>query len=218
MDFRFRSKQEQNGTIAAAPASLDTSPSEAGRLSGATEQDPHSRTAPAVRFNEEGELAALAMENLLLIEQSLDIIALLDDQGRIVRVNGAITEVTGYLPEEIVGRSCTDFVLQDDRESTQATLAGLVAGSHTVKLFENRWRHKEGGMAVLSWSLRWNGAKRHIHATGRDVTERYKTRVALQQANERMHSLLERIGDGFFALDRDWRLAYANGRALSFLH
>lgn len=164
----------------------------------------------------QGELAALALENLTLIEQSLDIFALMDEGGRVLRINDAIREIIGYTPEDVIGHQYADFVLEEDLARTAATFAELMTGTQPIKLFENRWLHKQGGIAVLSWSLRWDAGKKYVHATGRDVTERYKTRMALQQANERMHSLLERIGDGFCALDRDGCLVYANGKATAF--
>ena len=217
MDFRIHDEQEQLSKQAAATNGPEGQVIEAKTCLQALEQAADVAAAEAARYRKEGELAALAMESLALIEQSLDIIALMDDSGRVVRINHAIREITGYLPEEIIGRHCSDFVMEDDAELTRSTFSDLLAASPTVKLFENRWRHKEGGIAVLSWSLRWSAEKRRIHATGRDVTERYKARMALQQANERMHSLLERIGDGFCALDLDWRLSYANSKALTLL-
>jgi diguanylate cyclase (GGDEF)-like protein/PAS domain S-box-containing protein len=39
----------------------------------------------------------------------------------------------------------------------------------------------------------------------------------LQRARERMSTMLESIGDAFFAVDRDWRVIYANGKAASFV-
>jgi diguanylate cyclase (GGDEF)-like protein/PAS domain S-box-containing protein len=217
LDFRIRDNQEQFIVQSAASDGPDGQRTEAQARLLALEQVADAAAAEAARYQAEGKLAALAMESLALIEQSLDIIALMDDGGRVVRINHAIKEITGYLPEEIIGRHFSDFVVQEDTESTRSTFSDLLAASHTIKLFENRWRHKDGGVAVLSWSLRWNAQTRCIHATGRDVTERYKARIALQQANERMHSLLERIGDGFCALDLDWRVTYANSKALAIL-
>jgi diguanylate cyclase (GGDEF)-like protein/PAS domain S-box-containing protein len=39
----------------------------------------------------------------------------------------------------------------------------------------------------------------------------------LKRSRERMNAMLESIGDAFFAVDRDWRLMYANGKAASFV-
>jgi diguanylate cyclase (GGDEF)-like protein/PAS domain S-box-containing protein len=39
----------------------------------------------------------------------------------------------------------------------------------------------------------------------------------LKRSRERMNAMLESIGDAFFAVDRDWRLIYANAKAASFV-
>jgi len=39
----------------------------------------------------------------------------------------------------------------------------------------------------------------------------------LQRSRERMNAMLESIGDAFFAVDRGWRVIYANGKATSFV-
>jgi diguanylate cyclase (GGDEF)-like protein/PAS domain S-box-containing protein len=39
----------------------------------------------------------------------------------------------------------------------------------------------------------------------------------LQRSRERMNAMLESIGDAFFAVDREWRVIYANAKAASFV-
>jgi diguanylate cyclase (GGDEF)-like protein/PAS domain S-box-containing protein len=39
----------------------------------------------------------------------------------------------------------------------------------------------------------------------------------LKRSRERLNAMLESIGDAFVALDRDWRVIYANGKAASFV-
>jgi diguanylate cyclase (GGDEF)-like protein/PAS domain S-box-containing protein len=39
----------------------------------------------------------------------------------------------------------------------------------------------------------------------------------LKRSRERMNLMLESIGDAFFAVDREWRVIYANGKAASFV-
>ena len=48
----------------------------------------------------------------------------------------------------------------------------------------------------------------------RDITERKRIETALEDALRRTTEILESIGDGFYAIDGDWRFSYANQRAL----
>jgi len=51
-----------------------------------------------------------------------------------------------------------------------------------------------------------------------DITERKRAREALQEANERITNVLERITDAFFAVDSRWRFTYLNRQAERILH
>jgi diguanylate cyclase (GGDEF)-like protein/PAS domain S-box-containing protein len=48
------------------------------------------------------------------------------------------------------------------------------------------------------------------------IDERFDP-VALQRSQRRMDAMLESIGDAFFAVDRDWRIIYANRKAAAFV-
>ena len=43
------------------------------------------------------------------------------------------------------------------------------------------------------------------------------TQALLQQSRARLNAMLESIGDAFFAVDREWRVTYANRKAASFI-
>jgi diguanylate cyclase (GGDEF)-like protein/PAS domain S-box-containing protein len=49
-----------------------------------------------------------------------------------------------------------------------------------------------------------------------DLTVCRDAHEELKRSRERMNAMLESIGDAFFAVDRDWRIIYANGKAASF--
>jgi PAS domain S-box-containing protein len=51
----------------------------------------------------------------------------------------------------------------------------------------------------------------------RDITEQKRAEQELRESPNRVESILESITDAFYALDREWRFAYVNERALYFL-
>lgn len=163
------------------------------------------------------QLSRLANENKDLINHSLDIIALLDESGCFTRVNPAVTEVLGYLPEEWLGRQYTDFLHPEDLEKTRIADAALRTGKNTIQDFGTRWIRKDGSVAYLSVSARWTQDSKTMYATARDVTDRYHVQAQLQKSREEMSAMLESIGDAFFALDQDWRIIYANEKAAKFV-
>jgi diguanylate cyclase (GGDEF)-like protein/PAS domain S-box-containing protein len=50
-----------------------------------------------------------------------------------------------------------------------------------------------------------------------DLTVCRDAHEELKRSRERMNLMLESIGDAFFAVDRDWRVIYANGKAARFI-
>jgi diguanylate cyclase (GGDEF)-like protein/PAS domain S-box-containing protein len=162
------------------------------------------------------QLTLLAEENRALVENSLDIIALLDSEGRFIRVNKALEDILGYYWHEWLGRRYVEFLHPDDWQRVLAVDASLRTGKSTVEDLETRWLRKDGNTAYLSLSVRWIRDKNLMYATARDVTERYLVRNQLQRSKDQLASMLESIGDGFVAVDRDWRITYVNRKALEF--
>lgn len=162
------------------------------------------------------KLAQLAKENKALVENSLDIMVMCNPEGRLLRVNAAVTEILGYQPEELIGRHYAELAVPEERKITRAMDARLRTGGNTVRDFENRCMHKDGSIVHLSWSVRLSEDRKLTYATARDVTGRYRAQEALQQSKDRLKTVLESIGDAFFAVDREWRITYANRKAAQF--
>ncbi len=80
----------------------------------------------------------------------INLIASVDD-GTILKVNHAITKALGYAPDEIEGKVFFDMVHPDDLSSTREALESFVVGVKSIRL-ECRFRHKEDGYRLMSWS------------------------------------------------------------------
>ncbi len=163
------------------------------------------------------EHARLAEENGALVENALDLLALIDASGCFVRVNPAAHSILGYAPGELVGMRCADLLHPDERAAVAAIDAQLGGGEPFRCNLEHRWLRKDGREVVMSMSLRRNPGDGLVYASGRDVTAHHAARAELARSREQLNSMLESIGDAFFALDRDWRITYANAKAASFV-
>jgi two-component system cell cycle sensor histidine kinase/response regulator CckA len=128
-----------------------------------------------------------------LVEESPDVIELLDAQANIGYVGPAATRILGYSPEELVGHNGFGFVHPDDLQRVKAAFAELVANPAKNLLIEYRNRHKDG-----SWRfLEANGANRlsdpgvgAIIGHFRVISERKVREEALRRAEEK-YQLLE---------------------------
>ncbi|HVP27727.1 MAG TPA: PAS domain-containing protein [Myxococcota bacterium] len=116
-----------------------------------------------------------------VFDLSVDLLAVCDLEGRMVRVNPACSRVLGYPPEAIVGRSFFDFLHPEDRTRSAAVFARLKStGVHTG--LENRYLRADGGVVWLRWNAVIDHERSMVYASGHDVSE---TREAAKQVAER---------------------------------
>lgn len=113
-----------------------------------------------------------------VVDLMLDPVFVVDEHGVILFVSKASERVLGYRPDEMADRYILDFVIPDDRETTQQTVSSVIDGRiHSD--FENRYRHKDGHTVSLLWSARWVEKHRVRVGVARDITERKRAEKRL---------------------------------------
>ncbi|HYW03340.1 MAG TPA: diguanylate cyclase [Gammaproteobacteria bacterium] len=120
----------------------------------------------------------------------LDLVCVVDRDGRYVYVNAACERVLGYRAAELIGRRMIELVHPNDRQRT-IEAAERVANGYSHIDFENRYLRKDGGVVHLMWSARWSQADDVRLAVARDVTELRRTtgvRDALYLISEAAHA------------------------------
>jgi diguanylate cyclase (GGDEF)-like protein/PAS domain S-box-containing protein len=163
-------------------------------------------------------LAGRADENSALVDHALDLMAVLDRDGRYLRINAAAHDILGYHPDELVGRHFLDLMHPDERAAVRVIEAELLAGTRSASRdLENRWIRKDGQVVSISISARWSAERQRMYVSARDVTRHREARDELNKSEARLHDMLETIGEAFFAIDRDWRITYANRKAGAFI-
>jgi diguanylate cyclase (GGDEF)-like protein/PAS domain S-box-containing protein len=168
-------------------------------------------------INAAQKLAALAAENKSLIDNTLDLMLVFDENGLYTHINHNAVETFGYTKEELVGRPYFALVHPEDLESVMTAESSVRNELCTLKSFENRCICKDGKVLHISWSVRWVKDTKLMYCTGHDVTERYAAQAELQKSKDQLSTMLESIGDAFFALDNEWRVTYVNTRTAAFV-
>ena len=165
-----------------------------------------------VRRRQEAELARDRIFNL-----SLDILAVIDHRGCIVRLNPACARILGRDPAALTGGSLLDLVHPDDRAATEAELLGLTVGRVSTA-FENRCRRlNPDGTSEYRW-LTWTfnpdiqarGDKRLLYAVAHDVTQRRARQQALLAETSFRRAMEDSMLTGMRALDMQGRITYVN--------
>src|SRR5581483_1949616 len=107
-----------------------------------------------------------------LIENSLDITAIVDAETRLKYISSSVTSVLGYEPEDLLGTPTLDFVHPDDAELV-AALFQRATELPALEPMEFRARHKDGTWLLMDargLNLLDDPAVAGMVITARDVT------------------------------------------------
>lgn len=125
-----------------------------------------------------------------LLDLLLDVVCVVDLEGRFLSVSAASERVFGYTPEEMVGRTAFELMHPDDHEATRAVVKSINSGCPSPD-HENRYFRKDGRIVHIMWSTRWLEAEQLRVGVARDITERKRAETlqkALYGISEAAHS------------------------------
>jgi PAS domain S-box-containing protein len=153
-----------------------------------------------------------------LLEAAPDAILECDAAGRILVANPAAERLFGYSREELLAARIEDLVPERFRCAHAAHVSSYFAEPRRQAIDVGRdltARRKDGAEFPVEISLSPVQAEQGglVTCIVRDVTARKRGEDALRESDRRIRSILESITDGFFAVDREWRFTYLNGRA-----
>src|SRR5215211_6456722 len=138
-----------------------------------------------------------------LVQNSSDIITILDADGTVRYVSPAIERVTGYRPEEQVGTNAFGSVHPDDREQALNTFAEVLKRPGLHPPLEFRVPHKDGSWRYLEHvvnNLLDNPAVRAVVVNSWDVTERKA--LVEQLSYQAFHDLLTGLPNRALFMER----------------
>ncbi len=127
-----------------------------------------------------------------MIENSLDVICTIDAAGTFVSVSPASLEVWGYLPEELIGRPYTDLVAPEDAAKSNEEALLIMSGIET-RDFENRYRHKNGSLVNVMWTVYWSGKDGLMYCVAHNITERKSAETKMRLMKSAIDSIVEGI-------------------------
>lgn len=104
-------------------------------------------------------------------ELSVDLLSIVDLEGRFAEVNPAWERTLGWRRQELLGRRYIDLVHPDDVARTEAEAAQYLAEGASA-LFENRYRCRDGSYRWLAWQAHLARGEGRFYAVARDATAR----------------------------------------------
>ena len=131
----------------------------------------------------ERERTQIRSINQRIFDTSLDLILVVSKRGDFVRVSPSSSTILGHAPEDMNGRSATNFVWPDDLENTRNEMRRARRGALS-RTFECRYLHKSGHAVPIAWTGIWSEPDGQYFFIGRDMTERLVLESQLRQAQK----------------------------------
>lgn len=121
-----------------------------------------------------------------LFENALELITVLDAQGRITYENPSNEKFVGYTREEMLGKVAFQFFHPDDLPAVQAAFAEALKKPGAAPVLRLRMRHKDGAWRWLEAygnNLLDNPSVRGLVINSRDVTEEVAAEARIKELN-----------------------------------
>ena len=145
-----------------------------------------------------------------LLEQASDAIYVLNLKGNFTDANESMCKITGYSRDELLQLNVAD-IIDPEQLKTDPIIPGYYRPDRSF-IRERRMIRKDGTIFDMEINVKKVSDDR-IMVVARDVTERKKTEQALEAAYQEKNTILESIGDAFFAVDQNWVVTYWNNHA-----
>jgi PAS domain S-box-containing protein len=148
-----------------------------------------------------------------LIENSWDIIVVLDEDGTLRYLSPSAERVSGFTPDEWLGKNPVDFIHPDDLQRLYEVMPEQLREKGRTNVLEYRWRHRDGSYhwhEAVAYNLLHDPAVRGIVVNARDVTERKEAERALRESEERYRTLVETSPDAIIVSDLEGKIIMIN--------
>jgi PAS domain S-box-containing protein len=133
-----------------------------------------------------------------LIEETSDVIVIVDSEGTCEFVSPAAKEVLGYESEELLGEIAFEYIHPDDREDARAEFVAMVSDPTYRPSVEFRFEKPDGSFVWIEArgrNLLDDPVIDGLVVYTRDITERKQREQALSQERDRRGALFENTLD-----------------------
>jgi diguanylate cyclase (GGDEF)-like protein/PAS domain S-box-containing protein len=151
-------------------------------------------------------------------ESAGDVLITIDDESRVLFVNGAVERVFGWTPAELLGRPVTMLMPERLRTDHQRSLRRYGAGGERAlpswNAIELPGLHRDGRELALEVSFGEfeHAGQRQFTGVIRDVSHRKNAEAESRVALSLLGATLESTADGILVVDEHGRITRFNGK------
>lgn len=135
-----------------------------------------------------------------LVRSAPNIVIGLGEDSEIIIFNDFAADLTGYRPEEVIGKSWIDMFIPDNLKSEIRQIwSGIITNKTIEHTHTNEIVTKDGNRRLIAWNntfLEENGSFKMILSIGEDITERAKTQAMIEENEEKFRAIFEGALDG----------------------
>jgi PAS domain S-box-containing protein len=128
-----------------------------------------------------------------LIENTSDIITIVNKDGTISYESPSIERILGHHPKDLIGKNVLDFVHPEDATATVRALKAALHNTGMAQSIELRFRHRDGSWRTLEVIGKRPAGPPDMDAVvvnSRDVTERKRSEAEARQHQAELSYLL----------------------------
>ncbi|MBK8128253.1 MAG: PAS domain S-box protein [bacterium] len=139
-----------------------------------------------------------------------DSFVVLDQQGRVQRINETFSATTGYSWDEFNAKTLANVVHPDDAVAAQADMIAVFGGVPLIGR-ELRVVCKDGSCRWMSWNAVL-GEDGRIYASGKDISHRREMEMALVEREEQLRLFVRHSPAALAMFDNDMRYLVCSER------
>ncbi len=131
--------------------------------------------------------------------------------GIYLDINEVFTRISGYTPEEIIGKSSLEINIWADQSDRERLVAALLKDGRMENL-EATYRLKNGNVifGLMSASIINLNGEQCLLSITRDITERKLMEQAIKESEVKYRTILQTAIDGFWLVDENGNLLEVN--------
>jgi len=155
-----------------------------------------------------------------LIQNSSDLISIVEADGSIRYQSPSLERLFGYTPNKIVGRNIFEFLHPDEIPRLQKYFKNGIKKSGLAITVEYRLRHKNGSWIhceSIGSNLLGDPNINGIIISTRDVTERKQMENALRESERRFRSIFDNCPIGIYRTAPDGKILMSNSTLFQML-
>ncbi len=156
--------------------------------------------------NEEKKLLNQEHYFLSLIENTMDIITVIDNDGTILYQSPSLTKILGYKLKERIGKHFFDLIHDEDVPEMKNFFNQILTKSGITKKISYRIKDKNGSYRYfesIGYNQLQNRLIKGVIINSRDMTDRINAESKLLQSELKSAAILEAIPDLMFTIDAD---------------